>query len=234
MRLPGRLPVLLLSRPRVSRFYSLALLLAIAWAHPETARAQVNVSIQGVHMDPADQDARDFSHASFGGGVRARFSIFHLSPIIAAGAGMELISMLSETHTFQDRTTGLLVEQQTEQDYFRIYLGPEIGPRGPGFFRPHVAAHIAYVNYGISTDIVIPDDTNRENEIRQNLRSLHRSAVGYDLDAGSDLNFGAWFLEGGARYAKSFNVPQQLGDGAVTIHPGYIQIYAGVGMNFAY
>ena len=185
-------------------------------------------------MDPADQDAKDFSDASFGGGVRARFSIFHLSPIIAAGVGIELISMLSETHTFQDRTTGLLVEQQTEQDYFRIYLGPEIGPRGPGFFRPHVAAHIAYVNYGISTDIVVPDDVNRENEIRQNLRSLHRSAVGYDLDAGADLNFGVWFLEGGARYAKSFNVPQQLGDGAVTVHPGYFQIYAGVGMNFAY
>src|SRR5262249_42450157 len=154
---------------------------------------------------------------------------FHLSPIIGGGGGIEWISLLSETHTFQDPQTGLTVEQQTEQEYLRIYLGPEIGPRGAGFFRPHVAAHIAYVNYGISTDVVIPNDANRENEIRQNLRSLHRSAVGYDLDAGTDLNFGMWFIEGAARYAKSFNVPQQLGDGAVTVHPGYIQIYAGIG-----
>jgi hypothetical protein len=184
-------------------------------------------------MDPADQDARDFSHASFGGGLRARFGIFHLSPIIATGAGIELVSMLSETHTFQDRQTGLTVEQQTEQSYFRLYLGPEIGPRGNGFFRPHVAAHIAFVSHNISTDVVVPDDINRENEIRQNLRSASRSAVGYDLDAGTDFNFGAWFVEGGARFAKSFNVPQQLGDGAVTIHPGYFQIYLGVGMNFS-
>jgi hypothetical protein len=32
--------------------------------------------------------------------------------------------------------------------------------------------------------------------------------------------------------AKSFNVPQQLGDGAVKIHPSYFQIYAGLGLNF--
>ena len=115
-----------------------------------------------------------------------------------------------------------------------MYLGPEFGPRGNGFFRPHVGAHLAFVNYGISTDVVVPDDTDRENEIRQNLRSEHRPTIGYDLTAGADLNFGKWFLESGARFSKSFNVPQQLGDGAVTIHPGYLQIYVGVGANFRY
>src|SRR4030095_10685658 len=77
---------------RASQFTPLALFLAIAVMHPETARAQLNVSFQGIHMDPADQDARDFSHASFGGGLRARISMFHLSPIIAAGAGIELVN----------------------------------------------------------------------------------------------------------------------------------------------
>jgi hypothetical protein len=222
-----------MDRRGASGFPLLVLLLAVAWARPETARAQLNVSFQGIHMDPADRDARDFTHASFGGGLRARISMFHLSPIIAAGAGIEMVNMLSETHTFQDRQTGLVVEQQTSQDYLRLYLGPEIGPRGPGFFRPHVAVHIAFVSHVISTDVVVPDDVNRENEIRQNLRSASQSAFGYDLDAGSDLNFGKWFVEGGGRFAKSFNVPQQLGDGAVSIHPGYIQIYLGIGVNFS-
>src|SRR5262245_8288361 len=130
MRLPGWLSVPLQCRHRVSRSTSLALLLALALVRPDAANAQLNVSLQGIHMDPADKDAKDFSDASFGAGLRARFSIFHLSPIIGGGAGIEWISLLSETHTFQDPQTGLTVEQQTEQEYLRIYLGPEIGPRG--------------------------------------------------------------------------------------------------------
>ena len=47
-------------------------------------------------------------------------------------------------------------------------------------------------------------------------------------------NYRRWFVEGGTRFAKSFNVPQQLGGGAVTIHPGYVQIYVGLGANFHY
>jgi hypothetical protein len=232
MPAPTSLEVVM-DRCGASGFALLALLLAVAWAHPEPARAQLNVSLQGIHMDPSDQDARDFSHTSFGGGLHVRFGIPYVGKVIAGGAGIELISMLSETHTFQDRQTGLVVEQQTEQDYLRVYLGPEIGSRGPGFFRPHLGAHVAFINYGISTDVVIPNDTNPENEIRQSLSSLHRAAAGYDLDAGADLNFGRWYVAGGTRFAKSFNVPQQLGQGTVTIHPGYIQIYLGIGANFS-
>jgi hypothetical protein len=81
---------------------------------------------------------------------------------------------------------------------------------------------------------VVPDDVNRENDIRQNLSSTSHTVCGYDLSADANLNFGPWFVEGGGRFAKAFNVPQQLGDGAVTIHPGYIQIHAGVGLNFRY
>jgi hypothetical protein len=212
----------------------LALLLVMAAAFPMTARAGLSLSFHGIHMDPSGQDAQDFSRASYGGGVHASFSLPALGNIVSGGLGFELVNMLSETHEFQDPQTGFRVEQQTSQDYFRFYLGPEIGPQGNGFFRPHVGVHIAVVNYGISTDVVVPDDVNRENEIRQNLRSENRTVFGYDLNAGSDLNFGKWFLEGGTRYAKSFNVPQQLGDGAVKIHPGYLQIYAGVGVNFPY
>lgn len=223
-----------MDRRGVSWFPLLAMLLATAVAHPGAARAQINVSVYGIHMDPSGQDAKDFSRASYGGGLHASFPLPHFGNAIAGGAGIEWVSMLSETHAFQDAQTGLRVQQETNQDYFRLYLGPEIGPRGPGFFRPHVGVHIAFVNYGISTDVVVPDDTNRENEIRQSLRSEHRPTVGYDLNAGADLNFGKWFVEGGTRFSKSFNVPQQLGGGAVAIHPGYVQIYVGVGAQLVY
>jgi hypothetical protein len=221
-------------RRRASWFLLLALLLVTALAHPVPVQAGVNVSLYGIHMDPSGKDAKDFSSAAYGGGVHATFPVPVLANLIAGGAGIELVNMLSETHEFQDSQTGFRVEQQTSQGYFRLYAGPEVGPRGNGFFRPHVGAHVALVNYGISTDVVVPDDTNREKEIRQNLRSENRTVFGYDLDAGTDFNFGNWFVEGGTRFSKSFNVPQQLGDGAVTIHPGYVQIYVGVGGNFRY
>ena len=202
---------------------SLALLLTAVVMHPSAARAQINVSVHGIHMDPSGKDAKDFSAPAFGGGLRARFPVPHLGNLVAGSAGIELVSLHSETHEFRDTQTGL-----------RVHLGPEIGPRGNGFFRPHVGAHLAFVNYGISTDVVIPDDTDRENEIRQSLRSEHRPTFGYDLTAATDLNFGRWFIETGTLFSKSFNVPQQLGDGAVTIHPGYVQIYVGIGANLQY
>jgi len=220
-----------MDRRGVCWFLPLAFLLATAVALPGTARAQVNLSFHGIHMDPSGQDAKDFSRAAYGGGLHASFPVPQLGNLLAGGVGIELVNMLSETHEFRDAQTGLRVEQQTNQEYFRLYLGPEIGPHGDGFFRPHVGVHAALVNCGISTDVVVPDDNNRENEIRQNLRSENRTAFGYDLSAGADLNFGKWFVEGGTRFAKSFNVPQQLGGGAVSIHPSYLQIYVGLGVN---
>lgn len=222
-------------RRGVAWFPSLALLLAVALIQPGTARGgQINLSLHGIHMDPTSKDAKDFSSPAFGGRVQATFPIPHLGEFVAGSLGIELVSLKSETHEFRDSQTGLKVEQQTNQDYFRVYLGPQFGPRENGFFRPHVGAHIAFINYGISTDVVVPDDTNRENEIRQSLRSEHRPTCGYDLSAGANLNFGKWFVEGGTLFSKSFNVPQQLGDGAVTIHPGYVQIYLGIGANLTY
>lgn len=213
---------------------SFLLLLAVAVVHPEAAGAGVGVSFYGVHMEPSGQDAERFSYASFGAGVHTSASFPQLNNLVAGELGIEVVNMLSEKHEFRDPQTGLRVEQQTSQDYIRVFLGPEIGPHGSGFFRPHLGIHVAVVHYGISTDIVVPDDTNRENEIRQNLSSRSQTAFGYDLDAGADLNFGKWYVEGGTRFAKGFNVPVQLGAGAVTVQPAYIQIYAGLGLNFAY
>ena len=72
--------------------------------------------------------------------------------------------------------------------------------------------------YGISTDVVVPDDRDREREIRQNLRREYKAAFGYDFTVGVDWNLLDRFpIETGVRYLKSFNVPQQLGEGSVRI-----------------
>ena len=141
--------------------------------------------------------------------------------------------MLTQTTGFQDGQTGLRVEQQTSQDYYRLYLGGRVGPHGPGLIRPFVGSNIALVVYGISTDVVVPDDVNRENEIRQNLRSRTESGFGWDLALGTDLNFdNTVALEGGVRFLKSFGVPQQLGAGSMRVEPAYFQIYLGLGVGF--
>jgi len=165
---------------------------AMAMMFSTSAEAGFRASAYGIHMDPSGRDAKDFSRASYGGGLHASMTLPGLGRIVSGGIGLEIVGMLSETHEFQDPKTLLRVEQQTSQDYFRLFLGPEFGPTGSGFFRPHVGAHVAFVNYGISTDVVVPDDAVRETEIRQNLRSENRPVFGYDFDAGANLSTLGW------------------------------------------
>ena len=84
------------------------------------------------------------------------------------------------------------------------------------------------------THSLVPDDYNRPQEIRQSLRYENNAAFGYDVNVGLDLNFfGKLSTDGGVRFIKSFNVPQQLGPGAVSINPGYFQIWLGLAMNLS-
>jgi hypothetical protein len=206
----------------------LALLLGAA-----VAQAQGRLTLYGLRMDPSGQDAREFSRASWGGGINAVFPVPALGNVVAGSVGFDGAVMMSERTVFQDATTGLRVEQQTHQDYGRFYFGPEFGPHGHGFFAPHAGVDLAVLLYGIGTDVVVPDDINVENEIRQNLREEDRVTMGYDANLGLALNFmDKVAVDGGVRFLKSFNVPQQLGAGSVTIHPGYFQYYLGVGVSF--
>src|SRR5207244_6097309 len=79
--------------------------------------------------------AKDFSSSSYGGGLHTSFSIPHLGKVIAGSAGIELVSFLSETHEFPDAQTGLRVQQETNQDYFRFYLGDRKSTRLTPFTR---------------------------------------------------------------------------------------------------
>src|SRR5213594_500610 len=219
---------------RLLRAWQPSLLCAILIAgFPLTADAAGKIQLYALRMTPTGQDASRFSRPAWGGGLSVVAPLHQVHNLLAGVVGFEAANMLSQTTGTQDPQTGLRVEQQTSQDYYRLYLGGQIGPHGPGLIRPHVGSNIALVIYGISTDVVVPDDVNRENEIRQNLRSRTESGFGWDLALGTDLNFdNTVALEGGVRFLKSFGVPQQLGAGSMRVEPAYFQIYLGLGVGF--
>ncbi|HEX9655932.1 MAG TPA: hypothetical protein VGB89_03320 [Bacteroidota bacterium] len=191
------------------------------------------LGIYGIYMAPRGPDARSYSDPGYGLGFHVVAPVSFFADIVAGVGGLEYVNLLSATTQFRDRVTGLRVEQQTEQGYFRLFLGGQVGGHGNGFLRPHAGINLAFVYYSISTDVVIPDDRNRENEIRQSLRSEGNVIFGYDITFGLDLNFSNTIaLDGGVKYLKSFSVPQQLGEGSVRVHPYYLQIYFGIGVSF--
>jgi hypothetical protein len=192
------------------------------------------LGLYGIYMTPRGYDARDYSRPGFGFGMHVVAPFPQVSNVIAFTGGFEVINLLSKTYEFRDQVTGLRVEQQTSQDYMRIFIGGQIGGHGNGFIRPHAGVNVALILYGIGTDVVIPDDTNRENEIRQDLHDENHVVFGYDITVGVDLNFSnTWNIDGGVRFLKTFSLPQQLGVDSEKIYPEYFQIYLGVGVSFS-
>jgi opacity protein-like surface antigen len=213
-----------------TRFTGVALLATLALAAP-AARADGWLEIYGLRMDPSDVDARQYSRPGWGGGVQGVVPLPGTANLFAGVVGVEVVNLLSTTKTFQDPLTGLRVEQQTSQNYGRFFLGGRVGAHGAGLLRPYAGLDLAGVWYGIGTDVVVPDDYNRQTEIRQSLGSRNEIAFGWDANAGVGLNFSdRWGLDFGARWLHAYGLPQQLGDGAVTIQPGYLQVKLGVGI----
>lgn len=185
-------------------------------------------------MSPNNTDASEHSEAAWGIGARGVFSVPQWSDLVAANLGLELTNLMSHTEEFFDPVTHLRVEQQTHQSIFRLFLGGEVGFHGHRFLRPHAGLNVALTVYSIGTDVVIPNDVDPENEIRQNYDDESQTVLGWDATLGADLNFyQRYFLDVGVRYIKAFSVPQQLGEGAKKIYPDYFQIYIGLGFAFS-
>ena len=190
------------------------------------------VGIYGIYMVPRGEDAENFSEPGLGFGLHIVVPVPQLANILAGTAGFEFINLLNKTIELRDRNTGLLVEQKTNQGYFRLFIGAQVGGHGNAFFRPHAGMNIALVVYNISTDLVVADSWTGE-EIRQNVSDESHTVAGYDITLGIDLNFSnECAIDVGIRYVKSFSVPQQLGEGSVKIHPQYFQVYLGIGLAF--
>jgi len=186
------------------------------------------LTIYGMLMEPTDKEARDFSDPGWGGGVDVSWPLHGTEGLFSVIGGIEAASLLSSVKKFQDQTTGLRIEQHTEQVYGRLFLGGELGPHGNGTIEPYGNLALALVIYGISTDVVIPDDTNAQNAINQHLSDHNEATFGWSAGAGLNLNFGKWGIDGGLRYVKQYGLPQQLGAGAVTIQPSYFQYRLGL------
>jgi hypothetical protein len=218
-------------RANVMRIYLMSLALILLLQSGVLAGGKVGV--YGIRMVPSGDDAEDYSRPGWGGGLHLVAPVPQLHNLLAGTAGIEMVNLLSRTVEFRDQITGLRVEQQTDQNFFRIYLGGQVGGHGNGFIRPHAGINLALSIYNYDLDVVVPDDSDREDDIRQNLDQESEVVFGYDVTLGVDLNFSNTIvLDGGVRYLKSFSVPQQLADDAETIHPQYFQIYLGVGVAF--
>lgn len=211
----------------------MAVLAALLSSSP--ARAVENpvdrVEIYMLRMDPLGIDATRFSRWGFGGGIEAVLPLPGMYRLVAGTVGFEVVNLLSHSEEFRDPTTGLKIEQHTTQNYARFFTGGQLGVHSSGFLRPYVGAHIAAVWYGIGSEYVIPDDYDHENDLHQQIDSKGHMAFGWDASAGVNLNFvDRVNLDLGVRYLHSYAVPQQLGQGAITIQPGYVQYKVGVGI----
>ncbi len=192
--------------------------------------AKPRATLYVTRMDPKDATARDYSRPGWGGGIDLSWPLGGTQGLLAVMGGVEVSSLLSKVKKFQDQLTGLRVEQHTDQFYGRLFVGGQLGPHGNGFLEPYANAAIGLVFYGISTTVVVPDDSNRENDINQLLSSQDEAAFGWSAGTGVNLNFGRWGVDGGVRFLKQYGVPQQLGDGAVTVQPAYLQYRLGVSL----
>jgi len=208
-------------------------LLVLSAADHRPAYAGGKIGIYGIYMIPYGTDAKDYSHPGWGAGIHVVLPVPQFFDLFAGVAGVEYVNLLSSRVSTIDPVTSLRVDQETSQSFTRIYVGGQVGGHGNGFLRPHAGVNIALENYSYSIDVVVPDDFNRENEIRQSLHDEARWVFGYDLTFGLDLNFSnSIALDGGVRYVKSFSVPEQLGAGSVRVYPQYFQIYLGIGASF--
>jgi opacity protein-like surface antigen len=199
------------------------------------ASADGKVSLYASRMEPATVDAERFSRTSWGGGIDVVLPFSETRNFTAFTAGLEITSMLGHSTDIYDPIIRENITQSTSQTYGRFFMGGRLGPHGPGFFRPHVGANLAVVWYGIGTTLEIPNAADPANPIFKTIDSNYKTAFGYDVNAGIDLNMANKFpIEVGMRYLKSYNVPQQLGEGSVSISPSYYQVYFGIGFGFEF
>lgn len=211
--------------------YPAAALAAAAWlacAAPP-APAGPSVTLHGTWMKPNGADADRYARESWGGGLQLVWPVAATQNLIAGVVGLEVVNLLNERYEYrQTELPFLRIIQSTNQNYGRLYVGPRVGLHGGEILRPHLGVNVGVNWYGISTDIEVPDDYDYENSLRQNLRREDHAVFGWDGTLGLEIRFTERFgADGGVRYVKSFNVPQQLGEGSVEVSPEYAQGYLG-------
>ena len=205
----------------------LCMFLLLMLASPASA-AVPRFGLYGSVMVPSDDEARKYAENSFGAGIDLSWPLNGTEGMLSGIVGFEWTNLNYQVVEFRDPYTGLRVEQHTDQSYMRFFLGGEIGPHGDGFLQPYANIAVALVHYYINTNVVIPNDSDPENPLVQDLTEQYEFAFGWSGGAGVNFNFGRFGIDGGVRYLKQYGVPHQLGTGSVTVHPSYIQTRVGL------
>jgi hypothetical protein len=191
------------------------------------AFASGRIGINFIVMAPYGSSATDFSKPGLGIGLDAVIPMKSLDQFCAFVAGAEMVNLKTKSIDVEDLETGIITEQRTAQNYFRLKAGFQIGGYGDEFIRPHGGLTLALVRYSVSTDL-----KNQYDEY-ETIEEESKFIFGCDMTFGLNLNFhNEWDIDLGVRYVKSFGLVQQLGTRLVTVHPEYFQIYLGAGISF--
>ena len=197
--------------------------------------AQPKLDAYAIYMTPYGIDARNYNRPGFGIGGNVVYPFQETYGALAGVVGFEFVNLLDKQFDDVEYIDGVPFPytQETSQNYARFYLGPQFGAHGKGIIRPYAGANLDFSVYWISTDIVVKDNANPNNEIRKNKSSSSHAVFGFDLMMGADIKpWENFSIDGGLKYLKSFSLPEQLGDGSLTIYPQYFQVYLGVGVSF--
>jgi hypothetical protein len=214
-------------------YFVLFLLISI-YSNATFAQNGAKADLYTIYMMPYGRDARDYNRPGFGIGGNVTLPIPSTSDAPAGIVGLEYVNLLSEKLDNQEYIGGLVFpySQETTQGFARFYFGPQFGAHNSkAIFQPHAGADLGLTVYWISTDIVVNDEVG--NEVRKNKSSTSHGVFGFDLNMGVDMQFWDNFsIDAGVKYLKSFSVPQQLGEGSLTMYPQYFQVTLGVGISF--
>ncbi len=193
-----------------------------------TVYADITSKLTLDYMEPGNSDARDFSKGNFGISGELEFHFVGIPDPISWAVGLDWIAMASQEATYYEES-GLRVVHQTNQEYSRLWFGPRLKSHASAFFRPYIGVNGALIYSSINTDLVVPDDNDPNNEIRQKLASDSDLLFGYDITAGLEMKVAkGWSLDLGMKRLETFGEPEQLSFGAVTVHPSYNLYYIGV------
>jgi hypothetical protein len=192
-------------------------------------------SFYAVRMSPYYNYSGSFSSPIWGGGftVVAPFTPAH--EFLAVNIGIEFFDFFEEVIDYHDPLNYVWGNIETNQEYYRFYMGARFGGHGNGIFRPFVGSNFSLVIYYMHTDFVTSVYLEgRPMEVREVLISQTETVLGCDLNLGADIKLTESFIiESGMRYIQSFNVPVQLEDPrAITVPSGYLQLYISIGATF--
>jgi len=200
-----------------------------------TILAQAKYSLNMARIFPKYPQNNYSDKPSWGGGLAVVVPLTRTDIFPAVDIGMEYFNCLSENETITDPYYGS-ADIPTSQGIYRFYTGGRLGVNGPGTFRIFMGGHFALAVNRIHTAYVIylSNGEGRQTPERENLYSQTRTSLGYDVNAGCELQLAETFIfESGLRYLHSFNAPIQLDDyRAIPIASDYSQIYFSVGAFF--